>query len=94
VLETALLATVACEPIEKKFREAVKSGALAPRSGVDTAQLARDTGVISAEEYAQWQRKETLRKRVILVDDFPQDFGRAEIMEKLGDARPVHAKAA
>jgi len=94
VLETALLATVACEPIEKKFREAVKRGALAPRSGVDTAQLARDTGVISAEEYAQWQRKETLRKRVILVDDFPQDFGRAEIMEKLGDARTVHAKAA
>jgi acyl-CoA dehydrogenase len=89
-----LLATVACEPIEKKFREAVKSGALAPRSGVDTAQLARDAGVITAEEYAQWQRKEVLRKRVIMVDDFPQDFGRAEIMEKLGDARPVHAKAA
>ena len=94
MLETAFLAAVAYEPIEKKFREAVKSGALQPRSGVDTAQLARDTGVISAEEYAQWQRKETLRKRVILVDDFPQDFGRAEIVEKLGDARPVHAKAA
>ena len=42
MLETAFLATVACEPIEKKFREAVKSGALAPRSGVDTALLARD----------------------------------------------------
>jgi acyl-CoA dehydrogenase len=94
VLETAFLATVACEPIEKKFREAVKSGLLAPRSGVDTALLARDKGLITPEEYAQWQRKETLRKRVILVDDFPQDFGRAEIMHKLGDAKPVHAKAA
>jgi len=58
------------------------------------ALAARDQGVISAEEYAQWQRKEALRKRVIMVDDFPQDFGRAEIMDKLGEAKPVHAKAA
>jgi len=94
VLETALLATVACEPIEKKFREAVKSGALTPRSGADTAQLARDQGLITAEEYAQWQRKEALRKRVIMVDDFPQDFGRAEIVRKLLDDQPARAKAA
>jgi acyl-CoA dehydrogenase len=94
VLEAAFLATVACEPIEKKFREAVKAGQLAPRSGVDTALLARDQGVITPEEYAQWQRKESLRKRVIQVDDFPQDFGRAEILQKLGDEKPTHAKAA
>jgi len=94
VLETAFLATVACEPIEKKFREAVKSGALKPRSGADTAQLARDQGVITPEEYAQWQRKEALRKRVIQVDDFPQDFGRAEIVQKLPADQPARAKAA
>jgi acyl-CoA dehydrogenase len=94
VLEAAFLATVACEPIEKKFREAVKRGALEPRSGTDTALLARDAGVITPEEYAQWQRKETLRKRVILVDDFPQDYGRAEVLAKLGEAKPVQAKAA
>ena len=94
VLETAFLATVACEPIERKFREAVKSGALTPRAGADTAQLARDQGVISPEEYAQWQRKESLRKRVIQVDDFPQDFGRAEIVQKLLHDQPARAKAA
>jgi len=94
VLETAFLATVACEPIEKKFREAVKSGALKPRSGADTAQLARDQGVITPEEYAQWQSKEALRKRVIRVDDFPQDFGRAEIVQKLLADQPARAKAA
>ncbi|HEX9185248.1 MAG TPA: acyl-CoA dehydrogenase [Burkholderiales bacterium] len=94
VLEAAFLAAIACEPIEKKLREAVKSGALEPRSGVDTAQLARDKGVITPEEFAQWQKKEALRKRVIMVDDFPQDFGRAEIMEALGETKPVHAKAA
>ena len=94
VLETAFLAAVACEPIEKKFRAAVKSGALAPRAGADTAQLARDQGVITPEEYAQWQKKEALRKRVIMVDDFPQDFGRAEIQEKLRVEHPAQAKAA
>ena len=90
----AFLAAVACEPIDKKLREAVKAGALEPRSGVDTAQLARERDIISAEEYAQWQRKESLRKHVIMVDDFPQDFGRAEIMDKLGETKPVRAKAA
>jgi acyl-CoA dehydrogenase len=94
VLEAAFLAAVACEPIDKKLREAVKAGALEPRSGVDTAQLARERDIISAEEYTQWQRKESLRKRVIMVDDFPQDFGRAEIMDKLGETKPVRAKAA
>ena len=94
VLETAFLATVACEPIEKKFREAVKSGALTVRSGVDTALLARDKGIITPEEYTLWQRKEVLRKRVIMVDDFPQDFGRAEILDKLSQAQPKQVKAA
>jgi acyl-CoA dehydrogenase len=94
VLEAAFLATVACEPIEKKFRAAVKDGVLEPRSGADTAQLARDRDIITPEEYAQWQRKEALRKRVIQVDDFPQDYGRAEVLAKLGDEKPAHAKAA
>ena len=76
--------TIACEPIERKLRDAVKRGAIAPRAGDDAAALARDKGVISAEEYAQWQRKEALRRDVIKVDDFEQDFGRAEIMQQAG----------
>ena len=94
VLESAFLASVACEPIERKFREAVKGGALQTRAGVDTAQAAREQGIITAEEHAQWQRKEALRKRVILVDDFPQDYGRAEVLQKLGSEKPAQAKAA
>ena len=75
-------------------REEVPRGGEERRAGsrarASTRRLAaREQGVITAEEYAQWQRKEALRKRVILVDDFPQDFGRAEIMEKLGDAQPI-----
>jgi acyl-CoA dehydrogenase len=94
VLEAAFYATVACEPIEKKLREAVKKGSLAPRTDADMAALARDAGVISADEYAQWQRKEALRKQVIRVDDFPADFGRAEMIQKLEREHAAAARAA
>jgi len=94
VLEAAFLASVACEPVEKKFREAVRSGTLQPHPEIDTAQMARDRGVISAEEHALWQRKEALRRRVIHVDDFPQDYGRAEALQKLANERSPQAKAA
>jgi acyl-CoA dehydrogenase len=94
ILEAAFLATVACEPIEKKLREAVKAGTLAVRSGVDTAAAARERGILSAEEYAEWQRKETLRRHVIKVDDFPPDFGRAEIVQKLEREKEGRARAA
>jgi acyl-CoA dehydrogenase len=93
-LEAAFLATLACEPIERKLREAVKNGQLATRSGVDTAALAKDKGILTAEELALWQRKELLRKHVIAVDDFPQDFARAEIAQKLSQEKPLTAKAA
>jgi acyl-CoA dehydrogenase len=81
-LEAAFLATVECEPIEKKLREAVKGGRLAARPGADTAAAAREQGVISETELALWRRQEALRKRVIQVDDFPADFGRAELLER------------
>ena len=84
-LEAALLAAVACEPIEKKLREAAKAGTPDPESA------------LNAEELAQWQRKEALRKNVIKVDDFPQDFGRADIVRASQDEmreKPVSARAA
>ncbi|MDW8469059.1 MAG: acyl-CoA dehydrogenase [Burkholderiales bacterium] len=94
VLEAAFLATVRCEPIEKKLREAVRSGALAVRPGLDTAALARERGILTADEYAEWQRKEALRRQAIRVDDFPPDFGRAEIVQKLEREREARARAA
>ncbi len=92
-LEAAFLATIECEPVEKKLREAVKSGRLAARPGEDTAAMARAQGVISDSELALWRRKETLRRRVIQVDDFPQDFGRAEALHRQAQEQ-VTAKAA
>ncbi len=98
-LEGAFVATIACEPIETKLRKALKKGTIVRHMQEDVAALARDAGVITAEEFALWQRKETLRKGVIKVDDFPQDFGRAELLArqdgaKAGDARPAIARAA
>ena len=95
VLEAAFLATVACEPIDEKLRKAVKKGKLIPRPGVDLGSIAIEIQIISAEENAQWQRKEALRRNVIKVDDFPQDFGRAEILAKLAqEVKTATAKAA
>jgi acyl-CoA dehydrogenase len=92
-LEAAFLASVECEPIEQKLREAVKRGRLATRAGADTPAAAREQGVISDAELALWRRKEALRRRVIQVDDFPPDFGRAEIVRRLAE-ETVTAKAA
>src|SRR5262245_17876558 len=80
VLEAAFLAAVACEPIDKKLRDAQKRGLADPHS------------ILTPEELSAWQRKEALRKEVIKVDDFPKDFGRAALV--LGEQTKIAAKAA
>jgi acyl-CoA dehydrogenase len=91
-LEAAFVASVACEPIERKLRAAVRSGSLRTHPGLETILLAKEQGIVTPEECSQWQRKEALRKTVIKVDDFPQDFGRAEALEKLAaESRKVKA---
>ena len=79
VLEAAFVATIACEPID---REAARGGAEGQDRASGSIRLTRKD--LTAEELAQWQRKEALRKQVIKVDDFPQDFGRAEIVAEAG----------
>jgi len=93
ILEAAFTATIACEPIDEKLRKAVKKGKIVPRPGVDLGTLAREKDLISAEEHALWNRKEALRKHVIKVDDFPQDYGRAEAVAAL-EGETVKMKAA
>ena len=81
-LEAAFTAAIACEAIDEKLRKAVKKGKIVPQPGADIGLLAKEQNLISADEYAQWQKKEALRKSVIKVDDFPQDFGRAELAQE------------
>jgi acyl-CoA dehydrogenase len=95
ILEAAFLATIACEPVDEKLRKAVKKGKLLPQPGVELGSLALQNKIISAEELALWLRKEALRKNVIKVDDFPQDFGRAELASKFAhETKAPAAKAA
>ena len=82
ILEAAFAAAAAGEPIDRKLREARKQGVGDPLSA------------LTAEELTQWQRKEALRKQVIKVDDFPQDFGRAEMVQRLSAENNISAKAA
>ena len=77
VLEQAFLAAVACEPLERRMREAQKQGLGDP---------------LTSEERAQWEHKEALRRQVIQVDDFPQDFGRRELF--LSEEKNLSMKAA
>jgi acyl-CoA dehydrogenase len=80
-LEAAFVAAIACEAIDEKLRKAVKKGKVVVRPGADVGLAAKDKGLITADEYAQWQKKEALRKSVIKVDDFPQDFGRSAMVD-------------
>jgi acyl-CoA dehydrogenase len=92
-LEAAFLATVACEPVDEKLRKAVKKGKIIARPGIEIGAIGKENDIITADEYALWNRKETLRKGVIKVDDFPADFGRAEIAAELAK-QTVKMKAA
>src|SRR5438105_3438458 len=93
VLEQAFVACVQCEPIETKLRKALKKGKLVLAQGMDLAAEALAKGLITPEEHELWTRKEALRKQVIRVDDFPQDFGRAELAERL-EAKRTMVRAA
>src|SRR5687768_16031122 len=93
ILEQAFLATIACEPIDEKLRKAVKKGKIVSRPGAELGLLGKESNIITADEYAQWSRKEALRKQVIKVDDFPADFGRAEMAAEQPEAT-VKMKAA
>jgi len=80
LLDAALDATVAAEPIDRKLKEAAKAGRFDPRvaPGADAAALVQravDAGVITAAEAATLRRHRELVARVVRVDDFGPDLG-------------------
>ena len=80
-LEAALRAVIAAEPVEGKIRNASKSGAISGRFADDLAQQAQAKGVITQAEAGIRERAHALRRKVIMVDDFPQDLGKSEIFQ-------------
>lgn len=98
-IEHALAAVLAAEPIEAKIRAAEKKGLFKsePLANVrDIGQLAADRGIITAEESVVLKRRDTLRDRVIHVDDFPFEIhaASAESAATPASAASLHARAA
>ncbi len=81
VLEAALRAVIAAEPIEAKIRAAEKTGAIEGRFPDEVRDAAVAKGVITKDEAMLVDRADELRRKVIMVDDFPQDLGRTEIYQ-------------
>ncbi len=80
-LETALRAVIAAEAVEGKIRAAQKTGALDGRSADEVAAQALAKGVISDAEARALALAKQLRRKAIMVDDFPRDLGKTEIYQ-------------
>ena len=83
LIERALVATLASEPVEAKIRAAVKDrrldAKLPPGAGLDAlVARAQSQGVINAAEAHAVIAARDLTAQVIRVDDFPQDLGSSD----------------
>lgn len=78
-LEAALVAVIAAEPVEAKIHAAVRDGRIKGRVRPDQIEAALREGLITAAERSLIERAAQLRRRVIMVDDFPQDLGPSEL---------------
>ncbi len=81
VIDLALMAVIEAEPIEAKMRAAARAGTIAGEFASMLAADALAKGVITAQEAAALERAKSLRRKVIMVDDFPKDFGRSELFQ-------------
>jgi acyl-CoA dehydrogenase len=79
VIESAVAATLAAEPIEARIREAQKAGRLTVKAGEDQAAIALAASIITADELTMVQRAKRLVDQVIRVDDFAPDLGVSEV---------------
>jgi acyl-CoA dehydrogenase len=74
ILERALRCATQCEITESKVRAAVKSGLISAQ-GDEKITKALERGIITAIEAESLTEMKSLRRQVIMVDDFPSDFG-------------------
>ncbi|MBK6639443.1 MAG: acyl-CoA dehydrogenase [Rhodocyclaceae bacterium] len=92
VVELALAATVACEPIEAKIKAAQKLRQVG--AGNTAIREAMDAGVITADEFALLERRAYLRDKAVRVDDFPQDFHHESVVSRNLASVPMPHKLA
>ena len=80
-LEAAFSAVIAAEPAEAKLQTAIRSGSVDATNRAAQIELAVLNGSIDAREAELIARAAHLRRRVIMVDDFPRDLGPTEIYQ-------------
>lgn len=76
VLEIALDAAIAAEAVQAKLRAGRKSGLIDGRTNDELGERALEKGVVTMADIEIFRRAKQLTRKVIMVDDFPQDFGR------------------
>ena len=81
LIDLALQALIAAEPVEAKIRAARRAGTIHGEFGDQVAADALAKGVITKAEADTLARLKALRRKVIMVDDFPKDFGRSELFQ-------------
>ena len=81
VIDAALLAVIAAEPVEAKLQAAQRAATISGEFADQVAQDALAKGVITQQEADSLARAKSLRRQVIMVDDFPKDFGRSELFQ-------------
>jgi acyl-CoA dehydrogenase len=91
LLDRALEATIAAEPIERRIEDARRRGAfdarLAPGEGAtEIAERAHAAGIVTAEDCGVLATQRELAARVIRVDDFDRDLG-ASLLHPVDGAR-------
>ncbi len=93
LIERALAATIAAEPVEAKLRSAIKEGRLdgklPPGAGIDVlADRALAAGIVSGDEARALVVQRELASKVIRVDDFDKDLGASLLQPAIDAARP------
>ncbi len=81
-LELAMQSAPAGEATEAKIRGAVKAGVIAGLTEQARVAAAVEKGIINTGEAALLQRFSELRRGCIMVDDFPHDIGRAQLVRE------------
>ncbi len=77
-IDKALTATAALETVEKRLHEAHRAGRLEASAGERQIDEALAAGLIDDQEAAALKQAAALRRQVIEVDHFPQDFWQVE----------------
>ncbi len=80
ILEAAFAAVIEAEPVEQKIR-ASREGASGDGLPEPDVERALADGAITQAEAAIAGRARALRRKAIMVDDFPMDLGRTEIFQ-------------